>query len=381
MSAEADLLAARGHDVLRYECTNADTLERGGVATIRALWHIDWGRQSRAEIGAVMDEFRPDVLHVHNYMFTLTPSIFSAAKERGIATVMTLHNYRLLCPSGQFLRSGKPCESCLHGGGPWRPLLYRCYPGGSLIKTIAAVRLYRKTQRRRLLSDYVDAYIALTKFAAQKHIEGGLPASQVHVKANFQPDPFVSSSPSPAGQGALYVGRLSPEKGVARLLRAWRGINYPLTIVGDGPLLGSLRAIAPPSVTFTGHLGKQDIFRYIQASAFLVFPSIWYEGFPLVLLEAMACGRPVIANDLGGRAEIVTPETGLLCESANPESLAAAARTLISDPVRCARLGQNARRLFLELFTPERNYERLMAIYSAALAHSRSSALEPVPVN
>jgi glycosyltransferase involved in cell wall biosynthesis len=376
MSAEADLLASRGHQVSLFERTNAELLTPGIVNSINVASHLYQSAKSQAEIGAVMDEFRPDVLHVHNYQFSLTPSVFLAAKERGIATVLTLHNYRLLCPSGQFLRNGKICESCLEGGWAWRPILSRCYPGGSIVKTIAAVHLHHMTKKDERLADRVDAYIALTEFARKKHIGAGIPVDQMHLKPNFLPDPFVSGQPLPPGRGAVYVGRLSPEKGVDVLLRAWQGIDYPLTVVGDGPEMDSLRAIAPRQVTFAGQLNKREVLEQIERGAFLVLPSSWYEGFPLVLLEAMACARAVIATKLGGRAEIVTGDVGLLCESGSPESLAAAVNTLISDPALCARMGENARRRFLENYTPEPNYERLMDIYSLAIAHEHSSHLE-----
>jgi glycosyltransferase involved in cell wall biosynthesis len=376
MSAEADMLAQHGHEVLRFERTNAQRMGKGLINFIDTARHMYWSPQAYEEIGAVMDEFRPDVLHVHNYHISLTPAVFVAAKRRGIATVMTLHNYRLICPTGQFLRNGKICESCLEGGWAWRPILSRCYPGGGLVKTIAAVHQHRLTKKDKRLADRIDAYIALTNFAAKKHVGAGIPASQMHVKPNFMADPFAGREPSSSGHGAVYLGRLSPEKGVDVLMRAWRGIDYPLSVIGDGPDMGALRAMAPPQVTFTGQLDKRGVLERLEAASFLVLPSLWYEGFPLVLVEAMACGLAIIATDLGGRAEIVPADAGLMCEAGNAASLATAIKTLIGDPALCVWMGENARRFFLERFTAEPNYERLIEIYSAALGHARSSHSE-----
>jgi len=372
MSAESDLLTQHGHDVLRFERTNAQRMGKGLFNLIDNARHMYWSPQAYEEIGAVMDAFHPEVLHVHNYQFSLTPAVFMAAKRRGIATVMTLHNYRLLCPSGQFLRNGKICESCLDGGWAWRPILSRCYPGGSLVKTIAAVHQHRLTKKDQRLADRIDAYIALTQFAAEKHVDAGIPANQMHIKSNFMEDPFVGRDPSPIGHGAVYVGRLSPEKGVDVLLRAWEEIDYPLTVIGDGPEMGKLRAMAPKQVIFLGQLDSHGVLERIKKASFVVLPSLCYEGFPLSLVEAMSCGRAMIATELGGRAEIVSAEVGLMCDAGSAASLAGAVRKLVADPARCAQMGKNARRLFLERYTAERNYEQLLEIYDAAIMHARS---------
>ena len=374
-SAETELLRSHGHEVRVFEKSNSAFLGEGkGIVDLaRVASHIYHSPEAEAEIGAVIDDFCPDVLHVHNYMFALTPSVFLAAKKRGVVTVLTLHNYRLLCPSGQFLRNGKVCEWCLDGGGYWKPILSRCYPGGSLVKTIAAVQLHRKTKSDHLLADRVDAYIALTRFAYKKYIAVGISADQVHVKSNFLDDPLAGKKVPEIGKGAVCVGRLSPEKGVDILLRAWQNIDYPLTIIGDGPDRTSLQQIAPPHVSFAGQLSRERVLVEIQRSAFLVFPSLWYEGFPVALLEAMACGRPAVATDLGGRAEVLGDDTGLLCVAGDPESLAAQVGRLISDPELCARLGANARQCFLENFTPGSNYVRLMEIYASAITRSQAT--------
>jgi len=374
---EAELLRSHGHEVRLFEKSNSQMLSqgKGPVNLVRIATRLYHSPESEAEIGAVMDEFRPDLLHVHNYMFALTPSVFLAAKARGVATALTLHNYRLLCPAGQFLRNGKVCEWCLQGGGYWKPIFSRCYPGGSLIKTLAAVELHRKTRADNRLADRVDAYIALTEFARGKYVGAGIPADQVHVKSIFLADPLAGKELLQAGQGAIFVGRLTAEKGVDVLLQAWRDIDYPLTIVGDGPDRARLEAMASPPVSFAGQMTKQEVLEHLQRSAFLVFPSLWYEGFPATLLEAMACGKAVVATDLGARAEVLGEESGLLCTAGSAQSLATAIKRLAADPHLRARLGANGRQRFLANFTPEPNYKSLLKIYTAAISHAQSAAL------
>lgn len=369
------MLRSHGHEVRTFEKSNGTLLKQGNglVNLARIASSIYHSPESEAEIGAVMNEFCPDVLHVHNYMLVLTPSVFLAAKARGIATVLTLHNYRLLCPSGQFFRNGKVCEWCFNGGGYWMPIVSRCYPGGSLVKTLVAVELHRKTKADHLLADRVDAYIALTEFSRKKHVDAGIPTEQLHVKQNFLADPLEGNEPGKIGYGAMFLGRLAVEKGVDVLLKAWKDIDYPLTIVGTGPDRAKLQAMASSQVSFTGYISDEEVLSTIQRSAFLIFPSVWYEGFGLTMIQAMACGRAVVATDLETRAEVVGDDAGLMCAANSPESLAAAVKRLIADPALCAHLGANGRRRFLERFSPEPNYELLMQIYDAAIAHAKSS--------
>jgi glycosyltransferase involved in cell wall biosynthesis len=304
-------------------------------------------------------------MHVHNYWLVLTPSIFAAAKDCGVKTVLTLHNYRLICPGGQFLKNGKVCELCLKGN-PYRILYHRCYPGRSLLKSYLSLILYLKTKKRAFLTDGVDSYIALTNSGRSKFIEAGLPGEKIFVKPNFMRDPMETMPQiTPDGEGALFAGRLSPEKGIAALLKAWDGLNYPLRIAGDGPLLQKMRRNAPVSAEFLGWQPHEEILKRLCASAFFVFPSEWYEGFPLSLLEAMALGKAIIASDLGPRREMIEDGvSGLLFEAGNANDLRTKAETLIRDPVLRVRLGQAARETYLARYTPETNYQILMNIYN-----------------
>lgn len=374
--AEVELLRSHGHIVSKYAATNAEIEELSLAGKCRSLMQVGWSKRGYERIGAAIDAFRPDLMHVHNYWFLLTPSIFAAAKERGVATVLTLHNYRLACPAATFLRKGKPCELCLDGKAS-RILIHRCYPGGSWLKSLLAYRLYQQTRKRQLLAPLVDAYIALTDFGRQKAQAGGLPSGKLYVKPNFMVDPLNGGTPTTPKEGAIYIGRLSPEKGVLGLLQAWHDIDYPLTVVGDGPQMAEARRAGRSQVKFLGNRSHDDVLRLIEQSAFLVFPSEWYEGFPLTLLESMAVGRAAVASDLGPRREMVTDgQTGLLYRSRDIQDLRSKVRRLISDRNLRATMGAAARRVYLAKYTPATNYEMLIRIYEEAVDRNGRHAPE-----
>jgi glycosyltransferase involved in cell wall biosynthesis len=385
VQAEIELLRSHGHVVSKYEATNAEIEELSLVGKCQSLWQVGWSKTGYERIKTAIDLFQPDLMHVHNYWFRLTPSIFAAAKERRVATVLTLHNYRLTCPATTFLRNGKPCELCMDGKAS-RILIHRCYPGGSWLKSVLAYRLYKETRKRDFLASLVDAYIALTEFGRQKVLTGGLPSEKLYVKPNFMVDPLNGGAPTPPKEGAVYVGRLAPEKGVLGLLEAWRDIDYPLTIVGDGPQMEAARRAGGSQVKFLGSRSHDDVLRLIEQSAFLVFPSEWYEAFPLALLESIAVGRAVVASDLGARREMVTDgQTGLLYRSRDIQDLTSKVRRLISDRNLCATMGAAARAAYLAKYMPDTNYSTLIRVYEEAIGrnggHPRGYAGSPPSAN
>lgn len=369
MNREAELLRSRGHEVATLCRKNSEFLERGVLYKLAHYRDVIWSAASYRLVQNEIVAFRPDVMHVHNCWMVLTPSIFRAAKEMGVATVQTLHNYRLACLASQCLRHGKLCERCI-GRNPWRIIPYRCYQG-SLLGSAAKYCMWMVAQRNNVWRNDVDAFIALTNFARQKFVAGGLEEAKIHVKSNFMEDPLRSSGFVPPGKGAIMLGRLSPEKGVRTLLEAWRGIDVPLKIVGDGPLREGLERMAPENVEFVGHVPQDRAFELLLAASFVVFPSEWYEGFPLALLEALAAGRAVVATDLGARSEMVLPtETGLLYESGSALDLRKKVKELTQSTDGIHQMGMKAREHFLSNYTPESNYDTLVEVYRAALERS-----------
>lgn len=373
-SAERSLLERRGHEVLEIHASNAEAIEKGLMNTGSALLASAWNRQSYRRVGETIREFHPDVVHVHNFWFALSPSVFAAAKAEGVPTVLTLHNYRLICPGALLMREGRVCEVC-PGRTPWRGVPRACYRDSAAQAALVA-RMIDSNRRRGTWRRCVDAFIALTEFSRRKLIAGGLPADRIHVKPNFlADDPGRAAGP---GEGAVFVGRLSREKGVEVLLDAWREAGgAALTVVGDGPDREALdaRASGVAGVAFTGGLAHDEALESIKRAAFLVLPSLCYENFPMAIAEAFACGRPVVASRLGAMAELVEDgRTGLLFEPGNARDLAEKIRFILDHPAERERMVREARAEFERKYTAEANYPQLMAIYEKAVEHHRRQA-------
>ncbi len=368
--AESRLLAEHGHEVLAWSRTNAEAMNASMAGKIRAAWRAPWSTEAYREIRERIDGFQPDIIHIHNIFLMLSPSVFRAARDAGVPTVATLHNYRLLSPCSQLLRKGRICERCLNRN-PWRIMLYRCY-NNSVLASFLRYLVYHASQRIHHWMEHIDGFIVLSRFGKKKFIAAGLPRGKIHVKPNFIPDPLEGRrSPPRLGRGALFVGRLSTEKGVDSLLKAWRKIDYPLTLVGDGPLRDQVRAAVGPGVHWAGEVGAGDVFKWIRKSAFLVMPSIWYEPFGLVNIEAMAMGRAVVGSGLGAQAEIVKHrETGLLFEPGDPADLRAKVNELTTSPKLMETLGRGGRRAYLQNYLPEKNYQALASIYRKVMETS-----------
>jgi glycosyltransferase involved in cell wall biosynthesis len=364
VAAEVALLRSRGHEVIEYYAHNDAVDSMSGVrVALRAVW----SRPAHRELGALVRARRPQIAHFHNTFPLISPAAYSAARAGGARVVQTLHNFRLLCPNALFFRDGRVCEDCLGRAVPWPGVVHRCYrgsrAGSAAVATMLATHRALGTWRRA-----VDVFIALTEFSRRKLISGGLPAGKLLVKHNFvYPDP--GAGPGAGGYG-VFVGRLSPEKGVETLLRAWKSLGgrVPLKVVGDGPLAPAVRAAAAadPSIQWLGARPLDAVYALVGEAAFLVLPSQCYENFPRVVIEAFAKGTPVLASRLGAMAEVVAHgRTGLHFAPGDAEELAAQARRLLAEPA--TRLRAEARREYEQKYTADSNHRRLMAIYAKAL--------------
>jgi glycosyltransferase involved in cell wall biosynthesis len=282
------------------------------------------------------------VVHFHNVFPLFSPAAYRACHDAGVAVVQTLHNFRPICLGTFLIRNGEICQLCLNRS-PLPGVIHRCYRG-SFIASAAAGRMLAVHRRRGTWSTDVDRYIALTEFSRDKFISAGFPAERLEVKPNFifDPDP---PSPDHARSGVLFVGRLSPEKGVATLIEACATLPCELRIVGSGPELPSLQALAGDKVTFLGALDRASVLEEMRRARVLVVPSIWFESFPMILVEAFACGTPVVASRLGSLATIVEDDvTGRLAAPNDPADLRACIASLVSNPLLAATSVENCRR-------------------------------------
>ena len=369
VAAERALLAAHGHETPTLEVSNDSVAGlRGRIAT---AWRASYSTVARDALAARLAAERPALVHIHNFFPLLSPSLYDACRDAGVAVVQTLHNYRLICPGATLRRDGRVCEDCVTGSA-YQAALHGCYRG-SRLGSLAVARMVERHRRLGTWREKVDRYIALTRFARGRFIAGGLPAERIAVKPNFLAEP-AGGALAPAGDraGALYVGRLSAEKGVLALVDAWsepgRALDCPLRIAGDGPLAERLRRRAGPSVRLLGPLAPAEVAAEMARAAFLVVPSECHEGFPMVIAEAYARALPVLAANIGGLAEIVEDGvTGLHFAPFDARDLARRARWAAANREVLARMGAAARERFEACYSAEANYRALEAIYAEAL--------------
>jgi glycosyltransferase involved in cell wall biosynthesis len=367
---ERQMLEQAGHEVVTYMRSNYEGESWTGFRRIALVKNIAWSSDTRVQLAHLLQEAKPDIVHVHNTFMMMSSSVFAACKEAGIPVVQTLHNYRMFCPAANYVRDGKVCEECREHGVS-RGVRYGCYRGSR--GATASVALAITTQHRR--KSYPDRFIALTEFSRQKFIAGGIAGEKVCVKPNFvAPDPGRGSG---TGEYAIYAGRLSDEKGLDTLLSAWKRLpRIPLEIVGDGPLLAPLQtkaaALGLPTVRFHGRLPRNKTLGMIKLARFLVAPSQCYENFPMGIAEAFACAVPVICSRLGGMQEIVQDaRTGVFFTPGDEVDLAEKVHAAWSNPAQTARMAHEARWEYESKYTAEKNYPLLLKIYQEMIA-SRS---------
>lgn len=359
--SECQLLKCHGHEVVRYTAYNEALKE---VPAISAGVRTIWNHTTYKTVRRLLRREQPDVVHAHNTFPVISPALHHAAAAQGIPLVQTLHNYRLLCAGATLYRDGQVCQDCMHSVTPWPAIKYACYRNNRLATAATGIMILAH-RSAGTWKDKVRTYIALTNFSKQKFVEGGLPAERVAIKPNF-----LASDPGtgPGGGGyALFAGRLVKEKGILTLLRAWENVpGIPLKIAGSGPLRSFVEesARALQHIEYLGACDHAAIMELLKQARLLVFPSEWYEGLPMSIVESFACGTPVLAARLGSMCELIEDGVnGRLFRPGDTASLIACAKSLFQtgDTMRRA-----ARACYEQTYTPERNYKLLMDIYRNA---------------
>jgi len=363
-------LEQNGVDVELFSATNDEIV--GISRKISTALGIVYNPQSRRALSRKLKEFSPDIVHIHNFFPLLSPSILDACREAGVPSVMTLHNFRILCPGALLHPDERLRERSLHHACWWTvpKKVYR----NSLPGTLALAAMVEFHKRTGTWLHKVDRFIALTDWARDKLVEGGLPAERIVVKANAVARPPMFGNLR--RNGGLFVGRLDEHnKGVATLLEAWKGIDYPLRIIGDGPLATLVEQATGGRVEYLGRQPHETVLKEMQAAAFLLFPSKGYEMFPVTVIEAFAGRLPVICSDLPWIKGVVEPGvTGLVAPRGNAQALADQVRWAISNLSALQEMAGRAHAAYQERYTPEANFPRLMAIYEPMVsARSRPS--------
>ncbi len=366
---ERKMLEDAGHRVVSYCRSNWDAEAYPGIRRLGLAKRTVWATDTRHDFVRLLQQEKPDLVHVHNTFVMISPSIYSACFEAKVPVVQTLHNYRLLCPAATFFRDGRVCEECL--SSLWRGVEHACYRKSYSATAVVALMLashrLRETWKRE-----IACFVALSQFARNKFVQGGLPAEKIFVKPNFvSPDPGARTGD---GDFAVFVGRLSPKKRMHTVLEAWKRLDrsIPLLIIGGGPNREELEAKAASDnlthVRFQGQLPREQTLAAINSARLLVFASEWYENFPVTLVEAFACSTPVICSRLGAMQEIVADgQTGIHFTPGDPEDLARKVNWAWNHPSETRIMGQAARKEYETKYTVGKNYPVLMDIYKRAL--------------
>ena len=360
VDAEVDLLRRNGHEVLVYLRDNEElTRMKNHHAALQTLW----SHKAVADVTALSEKFRPELIHSHNTFPLISPSLYSVATRLNVPIIQTLHNFRLICPQATLLRNGVQCEDCV-GNLPWRAIVHRCYRN-SLSQSAVSSSMIMLHRLLRTWHTKVTRYIVLNQLCRDKFIAGGLPFDLLRIKPNF-----VDSANEPEWMhrsGGVFIGRLSEEKGLRVLAEALSQLpDSQIDVYGKGGLQTFVETTS--GFNYKGFQEPIELQACLRQAAYLVVPSTGVESFGLVAIEAFAAGTPVIASANGGLQEIVVHgKTGFLVEPGNSEALARAIAFADDHPDEMKIMGQAARQVYLSRYTPDINYRQLMTIYREAV--------------
>lgn len=376
VAEEQAMLEQAGHTVIPFFMYTQERRLRDYL--LSALCLI-WNPIAYRRLCNVLKNEQPDVVHCHNTFPLISPSVYWACQRYGVPVVQTLHNYRLICANGLFLRQGTVCEDCLGRRLGWPAIRYRCYRdsfcGSLLLVMLQWIHRILGTWSRK-----VDRFIALTDFARSRFVESGvLKPEKVCLKPNFVEDHVPGTCPVQRKRQAVFVGRLWPEKGALLLVEAWMNAyqqnpglgGYELFIVGDGPQRAQAEALCNGhpeqyAIRFTGQISRDKVLETMRESHFLILPSVWYEGFPMTIVEAFSCGTPILAARLGSMVSIIDDrQTGLFFEAGGWKQLADQILWAVAHEDMMEEMGKNARRQYEDHYTQDANYKALLSIYSS----------------
>jgi glycosyltransferase involved in cell wall biosynthesis len=360
--SQVALLRGAGHEVVVLEESNERIFELGRLHTaVRSVW----SPESYGKVDKILGKDQFDVMHVQNLFPLFSPSVYYAARRHGVPVVQSLRNFRTLCPEAMLYRDGAVCTDCVGKAVAWPSIVHQCYresaSGTAVVAAMAASHRMIGTWKRR-----VARYVTASEFARDIYVKGGWERSQIEVIPNFvYPDPGTGEG---NGGYALYAGRMAPPKGIDTLLEAWRvgGINYPLKIVGTGPLLPDILEAAKvnPLIEYLGVVDGDVVADLMGHATLVVAPTRGIETFGRVAAEAMSRGTPAVVAGHGGLREIVTDEsTGYHFPPGDAAALADRVRLLLSDDDRLATMRVAARKEFLERFAGERVLARWVDLY------------------
>jgi glycosyltransferase involved in cell wall biosynthesis len=382
---ESEELARAGHEIRRFE-KDSDEIEHWSAAQKALLpARVVWSRESHRELTATLRAYRPDIVHVHNTFPLVSAAVLYACRDASVPVVATIHNYRLLCAPGDFMRQGAVCHDCLHKL-PVRGAVHGCYRGS---RAATAPLVVASIAHRKAWRSLVSAYVFISAAQRDLHLALNLPPSRVFVRHNMIP--YRGIQPVPRDPTVAYIGRLEPGKGVQLLMAAWdrylSSSHVPglrLVIAGTGSLDREVAAWASgrPSVEMLGLIPPAQVRKVMSRARAILAPSVWEEPFGLVVVEAMAAGTPAIAAGHGSFTELVTPGTdGVLFRPGDPGGLADAVADVAAHPEKYESYGRRARESYEQKFNPDDSLKHLLEIYSFAMTYpvSGRAVMEQTP--
>jgi glycosyltransferase involved in cell wall biosynthesis len=358
---ECELLRAAGHEVERFRVRNADRGLSATASFAAAPWNPSQHRAMRERVRSL----RPDVAHVHNTWFTLSPSIFHALHVEQVPTVMTIQNFRLICAEGKLYRDGRLCTECV-GTHPWRAVRYKCYRDSGAASSVAASTI---ALNRSLGSwNSIGRFFAPSQFVKSMFVRAGFDPKRIVVKPNVIDDPGPRPESPSRSRSLLYVGRLAREKGPEMLLDAWREAcslvpDLELLMIGDGPLRATLERDLPPRTRFVGWVEPAEIHRHMLTARALVFPTQCSENFGRPIIEAMAAGLPVLSSDIATPAELVGDLGRSWIVPPHDQAAWRDALSSLTDDQAVDMAGRRGRELFEEKYNPDTGLRRLLETY------------------
>jgi glycosyltransferase involved in cell wall biosynthesis len=363
------VLRERGHEVIELSRDSAsiDT----PMAKLGALASGVYSTATYRETRRLIEAHRPSVAYVHNVYPMLSTSVFDACHDEHIPVVMDVQDYKMTCPMGRHLRDGAICTKCKEGSVAWSAV-HAC-KGGRLTSAAYALT-HGITRIRRAYQNGVDLFVTPAKFVANYLVSNGIDRSRIAIVPNMCDLP-TDEPASGATEYAAFVGRLSPEKGVDVLVDAAELVNVPTCIAGAGDLPP---VHAPGHIKFVGPITREALPAFYRKARFIVVPSVWHEVYPVVIVEAMLLGIPIIASDIGGMPEMFENEkSGLLVPPGDAPALAEAMSRLWADPDRCRRMGQAAREFGMRHFSRRAFHDRLIGAFRQAIDQYHPSSADP----
>ena len=361
------MLKENGHEVSTYFRKSSEI--KTAADKVRALFSGIYSRKCRQQFREIIKQNRPDIIQIQNLYPLISTSILIEANEQNIPVVMRCANYRLICPNGLLMTNGRICEKCCGGREYWC-IFRNCEK--NLLKSVGyALRNYVGRKLLFFLNN-VTMYVCLTEFQKQKLIADCFPAERIVTIPNMVDSNGVPVSQE-QGKYVGYVGRVSQEKGLPTLMEAAGNCSdIQFKAAGSYDRMPYLPTTAPENFEFCGHLNREKLEAFYNNSRIIVLCSVCYEGFPSVLIEAMLRQKPIICSRIGGLPEIVDDGVmGLLFEPGNAEDLAEKIHYLWDRPELCRKMGRTGREKTLREYSPEKYYERLMAVYEKAIELGR----------